>query len=257
MPSRKRKKITYYQSESDESFEIDELEASEEAIVDPEVAQSQADLIRENSDAQRRRRRGTPSTTSIWTTAAVSKDLITGEARCALCTKSIAVYNNLSTNIISHYQKVYGEVLKRMEAANSTNAKLVILNRAISNSKSSQSSMLNFDRNGNTKTRRAVASPELDRTVYGILLPASRQLSLGILGSHELEAFFHVAGGTTPKSETQYINLRPDVCATVAKIFAENTSALKVGSFTYDGWSAKLGASIAGMTFHLLTHLGV
>jgi len=38
----------------------------------------------------------------------------------------------------------------------------------------------------------------------------------------------------------------------VAKFSADETGEVRVGSFTYDAWSAKLGASIAGMTFNYI-----
>jgi len=257
MPPRKRKKVQYsYSSESDSSCLESNSETSEEPPVTKELAKTLADRIRENSDANRRQRRRKAteprSKVSIWTTAAVVGDTESGRAICALCSKSIAVHNKSSTNIINHYKTTHESIATSVRNANSTNEKLEILNRAISQKRASQSSMRQFIRTETAKPTPKSVSKDLVRSVCGILLAASRQVSFDVLGSPELEAFVSSAGGTIAKSKTVYVRLLPEVYSIVADIAAKETGDVKVGSFTYDGWSAQFGTPIAGMTFHYI-----
>ncbi len=76
--------------------------------------------------------------------------------------------------------------------------------------------------------------------------------SLHLLGAAEFEAFVDCCGGTVDKSKTEYVKLLPGVYSIVARFMAAETGSVKVGSFTYDGMSAKLGAAISGMTFNFV-----
>jgi len=59
---------------------------------------------------------------SICTTVAVTVVIGDGKAKCALCSKIIAVHKKSSTNIISHYRKAHGSVVDNLNSADSLNA---------------------------------------------------------------------------------------------------------------------------------------
>ena len=79
-----------------------------------------------------------------------------------------------------------------------------------------------------------------------------RQVSFDFLGNVELEAFVHASGGTTSKSKSEYIPLLPEFYEIIIRMCSSETGILKTGSFTYYGWSARLGEPIAGMTSHYI-----
>ncbi len=54
------------------------------------------------------------------------------------------------------------------------------------------------------------------------------------------------------KSTGEYVNLIPKVFEVDSRLSAADTGEVRVGSFTYDGWSTKMGAAIYGMTFHFI-----
>ncbi len=95
-------------------------------------------------------------------------------------------------------------------------------------------------------------SEDLVRRVAGIILVVSRQLQLDLLDAPEFEAFVDCFGGILDKSKTDYIKLLSSVYPIVARFSALETGTEKVGSFTYDGWSAKLVAAISGMAFNFV-----
>lgn len=252
MPPRKRRKVEEkYGTESESSY----LSSSEEGVT-KEIAKSQADRLREKSDAKRNERRRKAkeprSKISIWTTVAVEGEVERGKAKCSLCSKLIAVSNKSSSNILLHYRKEHAALMTRIDAADSIDGKLSHLNRSIAKRKGSQTMMQNFARHGSAAHTKQAAPKELIRIVCGILYAASRQVSFDSIGSPEFEAFVYSAGGATAKSKAPYINRLPDVYAAVAELASEETGSVKVGSFTYDGWSAAQGTSIAGMSFHYI-----
>ena len=79
-----------------------------------------------------------------------------------------------------------------------------------------------------------------------------RQVSFDFLVSAELEAFVHAPGGTTSISESEYIRLLPDVDEIIIRMCSSEPGIVKTGSFIYDGWSARIGTPITGMTFYYI-----
>lgn len=90
------------------------------------------------------------------------------------------------------------------------------------------------------------------RRVCGVLLAARQLAPIGMLGSAAMAAFSYVCGGRVDHSKTPYVSLLPDVFDAVSKIVAACTEVARVGSMTYDGWSARLGMPISGMTFNFI-----
>jgi len=251
-PPRKKKKVKYsYSSESEEEPYL----SSEEEVTE-ENAKLQADEIREKSNNKRNQRRGLGKTqrskSSIWSTVAVSGEIEKSQAKCAICLKTIRVSGKSSSNIIEHYRKSHKQIYTRIDTSDSLDGKIGILRRSIASTHNSQSLMRTFATQGPRARATKTGSKNIVRIVCGILFAASRQVSFEALGSPELEAFVHSAGGTVSKSKSQYIKMLPDVYKIIAEIASEETGSVNVGSFTYDGWSAAQGASIAGMTFHYI-----
>lgn len=82
-------------------------------------------------------------------------------------------------------------------------------------------------------TQTACESRTFWRPVSGVLSFASRQLSLSILESLQIEAFAHAEKCTTDKSKCLYIKIFHHVFEVVSRFTTAQTSFAKVGSFTY------------------------
>lgn len=78
--------------------------------------QSRADELRAESDARKRRRRGTSSKprerTSIWSTIGCTGVDGNKETKCTLCGSSISVSNNSSSNVLKHYDIWHKELYR-------------------------------------------------------------------------------------------------------------------------------------------------
>lgn len=88
-----------------------------------------------------------------------------------------------------------------------------------------------------------------EKRCWVIFLVSSRYLSFGILVFPEFEALFECTGGTVDKRKSKYVKLQPVVSKIVARMSVSKTDRVNVFYFTYDEWSAKIGAPIARMTF--------
>eukprot|EP00171_Calliarthron_tuberculosum_P003336 IDg3336t1 len=191
--------------------------------VDEQVKHTEAGLranqLRVESNLRRHRRRGATvsarAKSSLWTTlAAVGLD-DGNKYRCALCSKKISLSQKSSSNIVSHYRFQHKSVAREVLTAESLTAKTAVMERALERSRRTQ--------------------PILD-----FLVATDRTPSKTV--------------NKTSKDgwQTEYVRLLPSVYEAVSRRTAAETGNVKVGSFTYDGWSAKLGASIAGMTFNFV-----
>jgi hypothetical protein len=77
---------------------------------------------------------------------------------------------------------------------------------------------------------------------------ARDQTPLHLLNCDALAAFVTACGGRVDNSKTPYLTILRDVYDAAADIIREQTDIARVGSITYDGWSARLGVPIAGMS---------
>ena len=140
----------------------------------------------------------------------------------------------------------------RVVAAETIDDKRKLLEKAIRDKESSRSKSRSYFLP--VKRRRTFPKPKsnLKRRVSGVLLVASKQLSFELLGSPELEAYVSSAGASTEKSKKEYLKVLPDVYQSLSRYLSSTTALASIRSFTYDGWSDRLGAPIAGMTFHFI-----
>lgn len=84
------------------------------------------------------------------------------------------------------------------------------------------------------------------------LLVASRQLPVDVLGSPDIEALVHFSRFSIEKIKNELVKLLPAVYETVTRKTAAETDEVRIGSFTYDWWSAKQGNTISGMNFNFI-----
>lgn len=215
---------------------------------------SRADEIRQESDTRRNKRRGKAvvprSKTSIWTTIACT-EITNKKTSCSLCGGSIALSNGSSSNVLKHYRIWHCELFNKIEKAKELHDKKIILENALRSVNGSRKlitdSLTPFPSNITSSQ-----SKQLRSRVAGIIFIAFRQHSFESLGCPTLEAFIDICGGTVDKSKAPYLELLPEVFRVISKLTSSSTQVSKVGGVTYDGWSARLGAPIAGLTFHYI-----
>ena len=175
-----------------------------------------------------------------------------GKAIYSLCGVKIAMSGNSSSNMLVHYRKWHRAVAGKIERASSITKKSTVILHAVKSALLSEGAMSSFVSSAIPNRADVHISDHIRRRVAGILLAASKQLPMEVLGSPELEASVYCCGRSSEKSKKQYYSLVSDVYNIVAKHVAAQTDAVTVGSFTYDSWSSKQGAAIAGMTFNYM-----
>lgn len=160
-----------------------------------------------------------------------------------------------TSNLVAHYKRVHTSLYDRVEAAGSTEEKIEELKTASASTHRSTDMLRRFATQLESPTpwTGKEASKSEVCFVNGVLMAASLQLPLSVLGTPELQSFVHAAGGAVSTSKTPYLRRIYDVYEVVAERMAAATDVSSVGSFTYDGWSAARGEPIAGMTFNYVT----
>lgn len=146
----------------------------------------------------------------------------------------------------------------KIENSSSLSEKRAVMEGAVDCDRKTQALITAYVSSSKKTAGPHVVSKYLRRRVTGALFAASRQMTLDILGCAGLEEFVDSAGGTMVKSKMEYVKLLLVVYEIVARLLTDDTGDIKVDSFMYDGWSSKLGAPIAGMTFtHMIRKLNL
>lgn len=219
---------------------------------DSERPDAIAARIRAESNERRDRRRGVgkgPRTKiSVCTMLAASPVAGRNKYRCLVCSAHIVFSLQSSSNIVAHFKVHHKFVAESVQSASSLDEKRAVKEKAVARSRKAHSVFTNLRQ----KKPATNASKDVVRRVTGILLTASRQISMDILGAPELEAFIHCCGGTVEKSKQKYVKILPSVYKSVSKRIAREKGTVKIGSFTYDGWSARIGAAISGVPFDFI-----
>lgn len=217
------------------------------------TADSEIIALRQKQSNNRKKRRSVDRSprarSSVWTTAAVASWVPDGAVPCAVCPASIKVSGGSSSNVKAHWKSHHGDVYAQVETANGKDEKFKAVETAVKRAK--RGSMNSFVRPAAALTDRQI-NRDLLRRVCGVLMVARDQTPLHLLNSDALTAFVHACGGRVDNSKTPYLTILPDVYDAAADIIREQTNIARVGSITYDGWSARLGMPIAGMTFNFV-----
>lgn len=233
--------------------------------IEAEANVANVERMRAESDKRKRKRRGSQTTprargkslTSPWTTTAASvSQNIDGSwaATCRLCQASLKLGKTASsTNVKNHWASQHAGVYRRWELA-SENDKLKVLQDALAVARSQVSQLDVFARQARRSSVQSNA--KLVRRVCGVFMIASSQSPWALLDSPGVETYVRVCGGTAvDQSKHPCLTALPDVYEQCAKVLAAETGRGDVGSITYDGWSARLGAPIAGVTFNFVDDL--
>ncbi len=155
---------------------------------------------------------------SVWTTLAA--DAIDGDNkyRCALCSLKNSLSRSSSLNIVAHYRNQHKRIAAEVLSAESPTAKKDAMERALERARRNQPTLPElFGVQNRELGRSTYPSRDVFRRVAGVLLAASRQLPLDLLGAAEFEAFVDCCGGIVDKSKTKVREVAPgslfDCCA--------------------------------------------
>jgi len=177
--------------------------------------------------------------------------------KCAVCNAKVSIPETGSTsNITAHYKTAHPAVHTAHEAAvgNKVEQKNVIV-AALDKAQKAKAKAKEAIQ-GHVKPvppeASCVANKDLVRRVAGVVLVAVQQLPFELLGSEVLEAFVNAAGGYIDSSKKTYVVVLPEVYDVVNDFLREETAEVRAGSVTYDGWSDKSGAPVAGLTFNFV-----
>lgn len=164
------------------------------------------------------------------------------KAACVICGIKISLSCHSSSNIVAHCNTWYKQTATVISSALLLNDKRVVLVHAVAISNSMQSSMDKLLKPFK-KLRGTLNVPkDITRRVTGVLLAESRKMLLEVFECLDLEEFIHCSFGTVDKSKKEQVNLLSAVYEIDDRMSANETGMVNVVSFTYEDWSANLGA---------------
>ena len=75
---------------------------------------------------------------------------------------------------------------------------------------------------------------------------------MNAFGLAKLEAFVDCCSGGADKIKFKYLRLLLVGYDILSSYFCAKSKSIPLGCFSYDGWSARLGAAISGTNFHYI-----
>jgi len=242
-------------AELDSASDGGESDAADEGNGEPTRAQKIRDEASRRQQVRRKKGKAPRTVKSVWKLVGMVDKGDEG-LQCVICSTKITIPNSgSSSNIALHYKNMHLAVYNAIDAAGSEldkkNVIVAAVNKVQKDKKEGEASIKGFFKPVARGVMRT-ADKVLVRRVAGVVLVAVKQVPMTLLGSEEMEAFVAAAGGHVDSSKTPYLDLLPEVHDVVNDLWRAETTEVRSGSLTYDGWGAKDTTPVAGLTFNYI-----
>ena len=126
------------------------------------------------------------------------------------------------------------------------------MERGLERARKSQPTLEEFGVHNREPEKSTHPSKDLVQRVTGVLLAASRQLPLDLLGAAEFEAFVDCFGGTVDKSKTEYVKLLPGVWANFLSVHKATVAELdrdrrREPNYAFEWWWSVENGSVVDL----------